>query len=544
MIELLIDDKSVDIDQKTNVAITLSLADIENVEESNTGHSKTFSIPMTPGNRIIFGFVEQVFSSAQFNNAKHTAKILSNGMTVMSGYAQITEYKNNNKGSGVYSLNIIGDGFDWLVNAQQKMNELDAPFSLSYIDNEVYANSIIPITESPLIRFIPIDRGAFYSRDTNGELSPRTNLILQDYYPFINIWRLLELIMSGYTIVSSLESKLKNQYISGQLTEPEDMESIKENNDFFVGTTYESDWWRSVFGELFTYFVFNTWTYDDKYFTTGDILKIITSSFIRFKPVDNIKISFDIELSFQCDPRKAFADTFVFGDGDKEQTFTLANTPVETETEGFNADGYLHYLSLRYIGTNLDILLQGRTKLVYVYSVWQTCVTLIDNVLTDRWFVKKITVSSYKICLIRPEDDNLTNSYFLLYDSATDTYHNQALFKLYHYSSDDFALTYKYALTTKSYSILKGDYINLRTRFKCTNGLGRICFGNECTIKPDFKNNLGYGEQVTIGTVGGEKTQIEFIQALRQMYNLIFYTNSLTKQVFIEPRQNFYIDKL
>ncbi|MDR0754544.1 MAG: hypothetical protein LBF04_04065 [Prevotellaceae bacterium] len=560
MIELLIDSQSVDIDQKTSMAITLSLADIENVEESNTGYSKTFSIPMTPKNRVVFGFTEQVFSSTQFNNTKHSAKILSNGVTVMSGYAQITEYKNSN-GSGVYSLNIIGDGFDWLVNAQKKMNELNADFSLLYVENEVYDNSILPITESPLIRFIPVDRGAFYNRNTEDELIPRTGLILQDYYPFINVWRLLELIMSGYSIVSSLENRLKNQYISGQLSEPEDMSELKEDNNFFAGTTFEAEE-RSMDNYIF---LFNTFApYGDKeYFTTGNILKIMNHVLpavynnIRFTPTDTIRVAFDINLLFTLNPR--YIDeplSFVFGYGDKQDTHVInRHEPVETTTAGFNIIGQLQYLKITKLpaGWSSGIGLTILCRLVcrcYNNSLWGDGVTVeIANMAlspaakSDQYFNKVLPEGYSHYLFILVNENYHWSTGLRLWLDDNDVSAATVEYTAYYYNTMEARLTYDKPITTKVFSIVKGDYIDFKTKFNGYSG-ETIILGNECDIKPNFKNNLGYGEQVTIGVIGGEKTQLEFIQALRQMYNLIFYTNSLTKQVFIEPRPDFYIDKL
>lgn len=234
VVELKIDGHKVDMNQKGNIAATHSIADIEEPDSTAAGYTKSVEVPLISNMRV-FRFINELYSKEQFNNELHKAEYIVDGNTVMSGIAQIDKitYKfgsGHKLVGGSFHVSVIGAAFDWITNAKKQINELESAETVVYNMEEVYKNSIRE--DESLIKFFPVDRGAFWEENYNGDLIPRKKLDIRDYHPFFNVWKTMCLILSEYTIKSSMEDFFKKLYCSGYMPVNEDLSYIKEENDF------------------------------------------------------------------------------------------------------------------------------------------------------------------------------------------------------------------------------------------------------------------------------------------------------------------------
>ena len=75
MIRCFIDNQEIDLVYESQIAISLSIASVTQVETGRTGYSKTIRVPMTVRNNSILGNAAEIHSPEMFNQMAHTARI-------------------------------------------------------------------------------------------------------------------------------------------------------------------------------------------------------------------------------------------------------------------------------------------------------------------------------------------------------------------------------------------------------------------------------------------------------------------------------------
>ena len=81
MIRCFIDNQEIDLVYESQIAISLSIASVTQVETGRTGYSKTIRVPMTVRNSSILGNTAEIHSPEMFNQTAHTARIEADGCT-------------------------------------------------------------------------------------------------------------------------------------------------------------------------------------------------------------------------------------------------------------------------------------------------------------------------------------------------------------------------------------------------------------------------------------------------------------------------------
>ena len=79
MIRCFIDNQEIDLVYESQIAISLSIASVTQVETGRTGYSKTIRVPMTVRNNSILGNAAEIHSPEMFNQMAHTARIEADG---------------------------------------------------------------------------------------------------------------------------------------------------------------------------------------------------------------------------------------------------------------------------------------------------------------------------------------------------------------------------------------------------------------------------------------------------------------------------------
>lgn len=568
-----IDDRALEIDHTVSAAVSHEIANIEEPDKSLTGNAKDIEVPYNACNRKIMQYSEQVLSRVQFNNAAHTARIEENGSLVMCGTAQVDKYVDRGNNSGHYALKIIGASADWARRASKRLiRETADDFHLVYRPQEVYDNSIL--TEPTPIKFFPVDRGTFYVQGPGGDLIDRTRIDLTDYHPFINVWMLLASILEGYTIASSIEPFLKKLYMSGFVPEQEDATGIEEDNDFKIGSSKSPD---EVAAELsvrtpsFRVDLFDRWASED-----GDLF-VATKGIIRtvdgcaaFAPTVACTVSFRMTVSYSSTVGAGgeFVDTLRFGAGERMQELRvtpymsseydsslngslpremISERPYPYEDDVFKKTRYLWFLKLKRPRDYVRIIQVERvipnSAVIVIERIRETILT--EEIKEDgQWinvhvgkkatFVRECdyyaeTSTGERVQLNTGiwEESNVVE----IEDGILSF--NQIEFGTYSVgigTGGTFPLQFEFGLSEKS---LSNEQVGLRI-----NGYDDTSYN--CTLTPDFRNAFALGSRIDFSVVGGDKTQLQFIQALRHLFNLYFYTNPTTHEVFIEPRSSFY----
>lgn len=570
MIELLIDGQGVDVDQKTTAAITLTLAKVEDPSSSSSGYSKTIELPMTSRNRDVFGFTEQVHSKEQFNNSVHTGRIVCNGTTVLDGTVQMQGYKNNGRGGGSYEITLFGASYEWVKNAKKPLRELAVDDNgskersmVAYTLPEIYSNSVAPGNDH-LLRFIPLDRGGFhYKEESDDKLYPRGTVDEKDYQPFFNMWNTLKAIFTGYTVESSLASTLNKVYFSGYMPQLASNE-VLEVNKFLIGNRKGgekltiSDNQQSDTKPINLFDTFEDESEaSDKYFVTANeppIIKLLPTSsdngisYTAFSPTDSLVAAFEISLRFkttvtyQSDSQRApiYADTFIAycnevgGPTQYSQTYRFnAFDSLDGENKRYknkypdkNGDYILRLESSWNIGDKTlyeSYLLVFRKPIFTGTGGWERDIHV-------RYYGQRFYLKNWEGKFVELSESRMYFTFLSIGDGLVFERNEEASLKMDRGWSmepgESFPFVCKFAPSKRSL-MHPGSSIT-------------VSLEGERNIKPDFRFAIGHGQELGAEQLGGDITQMQVIQAARQMFNLMFYTNPLSKTVYIEPRELFF----
>ena len=221
MIRCFIDNQEIDLVHGSQIAISLSIASVTQVETGRTGYSKTIRVPMTVRNSSILGNAAEIHSPEMFNQTAHTARIEADGCTVIEGMPMISRCEQDADGSAWYLINILGAGKEWVRLAAERMfKEIDIPFETTLSASTVYQSW----SWNKPVRFFPVQRDRFTLPSPTIQEGVRM-LTFRDYHPFLHARTLLESIaaQAGYSIRSDFMETVffGSLYISGRYPEKE-----------------------------------------------------------------------------------------------------------------------------------------------------------------------------------------------------------------------------------------------------------------------------------------------------------------------------------
>lgn len=567
IVELKIDGLKVDMNQKGNIAVTHSIADIEQPDSTSAGYSKSIELPLTPSNMRVFRFTNELYSRDQFNNELHTAEYIVDGNTVMSGIAQIDKitYKFGHGRKllgGSFHVSVVGSAFDWITNAKKQINELEGAETVKYNMSEVYKNSICE--DESLIKFFPVDRGAFGEEDIDGNPIPRKILDIRDYHPFFNVWKTMCLILSGYTLRSSMEPLFKKLYCSGYMPVNEDLTYIKEENDFYIGTPVTEDT-HKLLGTIgsknqsILANIYDLWNSDEYHNDKG----VIHPSWIfpaipEFRPTETVTVKMKTNLHYKTQ----------IENGSRSSGYDI----LKQSGECLYVDEFRLFVGARYekiiltldkcveaqerLGDKADISIPADEKADHTYVIFlkfkgSAVGTDKDYLLWSSNYPAASTIGRYKKgenwYVARAPKGNARG---LIRFRGGSTLNDRWVDEFYYFEIYDGQVTFNIENVTKNaYTLTKGDGYPMRGYFACSREYGLtpdvidgvelwLCENNN--IKPDFANIIGLNDHVGISTIGGTGSQLDFLASFRQMFNLMYYTNPSSKEIFIEPRTKFY----
>lgn len=107
-------------------------------------------------------------------------------------------------------------------------------------------------------------------------------------------------------------------------------------------------------------------------------------------------------------------------------------------------------------------------------------------------------------------------------------------------------LTHILTVQTPNWKCLSGDKISVYVKYVAAPGVTLVAptiYDAGTAFYNDVVLTLTEGNTVQLVNVVPDITQLEFIQAVKQLFNLYFWTNSDERTVYIEPRDDFYLDK-
>lgn len=571
MIDLYIDNKRIDIDQEnTNVSISLSIGSVEDPAKSLTAFSKSFDIPASANNKQILQFADEVYSVEQFNNALHTARVEVDGVVVMEGTAQITQVSVNHLLNTTYEVNLIGAEFEWAKQAADTpLNETQGLDKWTFT-----AETVKNLLENDSgVYLFPVYRGKYVRRINDEKFVPRPYTVLADYLPFFNIRKLTETIIGsyGYTVRSNFftQNELFNRLVVAGEWKSVDASELEEKYDFEAG--------KFALGS-------NYFTISNKQYELGfnDIGRIVDTVNPKEESVDE-EILDDVydnggSITFPENGEPFFTAKEDIVLALEYNISYVTGVGHEYGAAGENYGKLIWFDRINGEAVPEDCIEVDKTDVTkatpqgeyeYIYRVTK-------GVVNDKTYIRfrhnkdglydeegeydetyiKISRSGAFVCSLSYEcTAEVWYRFYNLnsFPPGWDWKRANVNIEMYVLDTEDPTIEVKYISEPKF--LRAGETLTISTPiFSCSNApdmadekLVYIQLGitNNTTVKAVFYKLPGWGSELSAKNMlqAGIK-QIDFINAVKQMFDLMFYTNPATKEVFIEPRKDFYTNTL
>lgn len=555
---LFIDNKQADIDQTEAVSISLSVASLSKIESARVGYSKSIRIPMTINNMRIMGDPDQVNAVTMYNQADHTVRIEVDGFTVIDGVPYLTACRSTGN-VGWYEFNIIGAGKLWVKKAAETMfKEIGIGF------NKVISPSMITQSwswELP-IRFLPVQRDREMVENIyNHAFMPARILAMEDYHPFLHVRSLLDAIMNqaGYAIVSEFigSDYFDSLYISGRYP-TKNTDLVRSRMGFRAGRFANSSAVADRFG------------------------RVTAQPGVTLNSIGNVVDTADPKELSQTDG-KAVEGVFCQNNCFQKIGNAVAFVPTSEVILGFE-------YGFRY---TTDYYIVSRSELKGFNSIYLDDMQVQSYKLVNRFADRRDRLLSGYRYMALVFDHASQTQYQIRYDVLTNPDAD-----LDNLQTSDFTTVIHTTFSSRTQLFtINSEMMILKTYLyiKSSSSVGFTPYGGDWTIydgsvtergtievevtlrsnptrvipsKPKFFNNIYFGgadegmtftldrtttlkpifashpsEGTTVGfkdVAAHEIRQIEFVNAIKHLFNLYFYTNSVTKEVFIEPRTEFY----
>lgn len=549
-----IDNREAETDPAESVAITLSIASVSQIETGRTGYSKNLKLPITLRNREILGDAGEVLSPQRFNQDAHTVRIEADGCVVMEGIPMMTRREDYPDGSGWYHLNIIGAGKGWIQTASQRMfNELEIEF-----ETTLNASNILNSwTGEHPVRFFPVQRDRFTLPSQT--LQPGVRILtFEDYHPFLHVRSLMDRIaaQSGYGIRSEFMDSafFRSLYISGKYPE-RDSSIFRERMGFLAGrfasASATADRLGRVYADPLTPVcsLGNVVETADPYeeqdgkslpevYNRNDCFRK-DGNRIGFFPVENVVAGFEYSIQYRSDyiiasrSELCCFNTLCLDDG-SERSYKVMNRQTDRRGEyranwsytlivfnHYDGDAYrFTYDRITNPDADPDNLQPSDYTTVTLKTFAQRCTTIASA--ADEAVANP--------CLWIRHADNSYQPYtqdWALYDG----YIGET-------GQVDISVTVRSA--AREVKVSQPRYFD-QVYFGGARPGMTLTLSDKVTLKPLFVSHPGEGNQVDFAQVAAhEIRQIDLVSALKQMFNLYFYTDTRCKTIYIEPREGFY----
>lgn len=555
--KLFIDGAEADINASTSIKASLSIAQITDPEKSQTGYSKPFALPATPKNRQIFGHCSEPNSAQTFNQSRHTARIEQDGCIIMSGDIYTIAYTENGSGSAEYSVAIIGPGKEWVRKAAA------TPLRSIGIDfNETITAAMIgqSWTWDKPVRFLPVQRDSFEIENNNSHLFPPVKILsFEDYHPFLHVKTMFQTILesAGYAIESDFmsEDMFNSLYMSGNYPR-KNTDGDKSKMDFLAGRFADATAVANSTGKVYADPLSNL-------NTVGNIVdtanpreeknsKVLENVFsknncftkignrIAFVPTHSVVVGFEFKIQYKADyymadrhELKTFNKLYlgasqirdykvVNSNSDKKDEFTTSRTYMAIVFEHQTGDSYqFRYDELANEQVDPQNPMPGDVteRILTTFNSRTQTITATGSkpVANPQIWIKTQGSSAYQLC----------TKDWALYDGYV-TERGEVEVEMTVRSSPERVLPSQPKYFDQIY-------------FGGAEPGMKFTLGKSTSLRPLFAGYPCEGSTVKFEDVAAHEVScLDFVNAVRHMFNLSFFTDSLEKKVRIEPRRDFY----
>lgn len=552
--KIFIDNQEADIDARTSVSISLSIASHTDLTTSRTGYSKTIMLPMTAHNMGIMGDSEQINAVSAFNKTEHTAHIEQDGCTVIEGTPFLAESVSYGAG-GYYRINIIGPGKRWAILAAQTPLRL---LGLEFSETLGAANILKSWTWDKPVRFLPVQRDGFEPDNFNNSLFPPQKILtIEDYHPFLHVGSMVGKIFAdaGYAVSSEFFAGpfFDSLYMSGNYP-AQDTDRIKARMDFRAGRFEAAEAVSDSLGRVYAnpYSTLssignivdtanpneerNGKTLNGVY-SVGDYFRM-NGSHVEFAPPTEVTVGFEYSLCYTAGCKIESRTTLrgfktIDLAESQEREFQLLNPHVDRRND------------IRVNKTYTAIIFEHAAATSYQIRYWEITNPKADpkNLTASDYTIKTATVFSVKTFSFSFPGTNPILNPSLVYRKNSTYIDYPGDWALYDgYVDVVGTMDVELVVRTTPEKILPSNpkRFDLISFGGADPGMS-FKLSNRTTLKPYFVYHPDEGTPLDFENVAAHDIScLDLINGLKQMFNLYFFTDQLGRTVYVEPRAGFY----
>ena len=552
MVKIIIDNQECDLLEgfcpPKNI-VTFNADDLADIERQRTGKRLSLRLPSTPKNDAIMGFATDSYTTTRFNAAYHEGVIEVDGTPMLKGvvHLEAIEYsplnENGRKACAEYHISIIEGAPEWInYMAVSRLQNTPLGYTAT-LNGQTITDSW---EQESKVKFLPVFRDEYLQSENQALLYPAQRVLtIGDYHPFISVEEMFKAMFEdfGYTTEGEfLNSELfKSLHISGDLGGDEAVSATKMMDimGFRAGRTSAATTTADYMGKAYLSplvltnslgnIVQTTDKVDNERFFNHNEALSISNTGVVFTPPREVTVAFDIFLKFTAQYKilsrhrlQGFDSIYV--DTGCDLKFGVLNPYTDRREEvskGVNyrcvifdfAEGEEYRIAWRFTtGGTIYSNITTRAAAVTAPS---------SATIESCRLMKKNSAGVYKDC----EQD------WALYDG---------------YISEVMSRDVEITLRTipEKLSPSKPKEFTRMYLYGATSGQ-QITLSEECTLCPVFTSALGYGSQVKSSTILQHNcTQANLLSAIQQMFNLRIASDKQRSKVLIEPRDDFYSNKL
>ena len=397
-------------------------------------------------------------------------------------------------------------------------------------------------------------------RVSSGGVEPTVRMLtFTDYHPFLHVRTLVDAIAAagGYTIRSDFMdgAPFRSLYMSGRYPEQQ-TEPFKERMGFLAGrfgdATASADRFGRVYADPLTAVssvgnlvdtadpdrtqdgatVAGVYNRNDCFREDGQR--------IAYCPVEEVTAGFEYSLAYRTDYRIASREELkcfdrVLLDDDVERRFRVVNRHEDRRTV-FHGGWQYRLIVFGH---------QPGTEYRFSYRrIANPAADTADLQPGDYETVRLKTFSQRSVLIDVPADEQATEASLEFLSNGTYIPYegDWALYDGYVAETGQIDIRLTIRSAAREIAPSSPRYFD-RVYFGGADQGMNLTLGRRTTLKPIFLPHPCEGSTVRFADVAAHRVrQIDLIGALKQMFNLCFYSDALTGTLYIEPRDDFYRD--
>ncbi len=510
---------------------------VRSLDAAREAKQMLLTAELAPASQGLFGGEGYLHAAERFNRDYHSGRITYEANTIFEGDVTLRSVERVGL-KRIYTFAISRVGVEWVESAADTIlsdTQLEYEIAMRQADFKAAWEDELPV------QFFPVHRDDYSTTISSDSLDSVLRIrSVDDYHPFINAAALLHnfVEVEGYTIESDfVDSELfKSLYLSGSYVS-QNNDVVKEAMDFYVkkqtDEEAEADYWGRVsispyiaYSSLDSLVDIDSITSDAECYTRGNCFTYEDGA-VRFTPTTAVSVGFEFRFLYTSDywiesrERLKGFDTFFLGESPVVQ-IDLINHFDDQRSEPL--EPLFEYMLIVFDHT------EGSSYRLVAYLDDDSAPTTLAS-----WSGRSCSVTT-------PSFSNATSVTLQILDGST-----------YIDYTEDWALYQGYIEERGEVEI----DATIRSTASTVSPTSPYCFDNlyiegaeegatlklkaGTSISPYFTAYPGYGSMVEFEDIAQhESSQLTVVESLQHLFNLGFYSDPISRKVYIEPMEQLY----